>query len=83
MRIPLPVDPGFKTLKEVVTLEYVREHTTILVPKVIASDFTSDNELGFEYILMERIQGQTLDVVWPRLDWERKVRLVGEVNNTF
>lgn len=43
MRIALPVDLCFKTESEAATLEYVRRHTTIPVPKVIAYHSSSQN----------------------------------------
>jgi hypothetical protein len=36
MRGALPVDPFFKTESEVATMEYVREHSSIPLPRVIA-----------------------------------------------
>jgi aminoglycoside phosphotransferase (APT) family kinase protein len=56
----LPVTPKVKTLSEVATLAYVREKTSIPVPKVVAYDADLTNELGFEYIRMERVDGHPL-----------------------
>lgn len=79
MRVTLPVDPVYKTLSETATLRYVRENTSIPVPSVIASDPSSDNELGYKWILMERVPGKPLDDVWDSLDWDKKVALVRDV----
>jgi len=79
MRVTLSVDPAYKTLSEVATITYVRDNTSITVPRIIASDSSCENELGFEYILMERVPGQSLNLIWPTLSWEQKTALVQEV----
>ena len=76
-RVTLPVEPFYKTASEVATLSYIREHTSVPVPRVIAHSSTANNELGFEWILMERIPGVPLKNVWPEMDMETKVREVG------
>lgn len=57
MRVTLPVSPRYKTRGEVATLTWVREHTDIPVPKVIAFEDSNDNDIGFEWILMEIMPG--------------------------
>jgi hypothetical protein len=47
-RVSLPVEPGDKVRNEVATLDYVKRHTKIPVPAVIAYDSSSNNVLGFE-----------------------------------
>ena len=51
-RIPVPVQPRLKTLGEVATIGYVRQNTKIPVPNVLKFDFSHNNELGFEWTLM-------------------------------
>lgn len=58
MRVSLPVDPKFKTLSEIATLAWLQEHTSLPVPKVVAYDSSNATELGFEWILMEKIPGR-------------------------
>ena len=79
MRLTLPVDPQFKTLSEVATIAVVRSQTTVPVPHIIASNSSSDNELKFEWILMERVPGVPLIQVWDTLTWDAKVSCVKEV----
>ncbi|KAK8002994.1 hypothetical protein PG989_002713 [Apiospora arundinis] len=79
MRVSLPVDPGYKTRGEVSTLRFVRENTAIPVPKVIAFDETNNNKIGFEWILMEFISGQSLHYRWRSLTMEQKASLVQRV----
>jgi aminoglycoside phosphotransferase len=63
-RVTLPVEPFYKTSSEVATLAYMRRYTTIPVPRVIAYSATVDNELGFEWILMEKVPGVSLPEIW-------------------
>lgn len=78
MRVSLPVDPHLKTSSEAATLEYVHRHTTIPVPRVVAYDASADNELGFEWILMERVPGAPLEEVWDSMSLEAKFQITRE-----
>jgi len=73
-RVTLPVEPFYKTASEVATLSYVREHTSLPVPRIIAYNSTTENELGFEWILMEKIPGVSLKSVWHKMGMEVKER---------
>lgn len=79
MRVSLPVDPRFKTLSETATVELVRSSTSIPVPQIIAFDASSDNELGFEWVLMEQMPGNPLEEVWGSMSWTAKSVLVEQV----
>lgn len=78
-RVSLPVEPFYKTESEVATLSYIRSHTLIPVPRVLAFDASFDNELGFEWILMEKVKGVSLDGLWAGLPETTKVSVVKEV----
>lgn len=75
MRISLPVDPRYKTLSEVATLDFVWQHTEIPVPMVIAFDASNENDLGFEWMLMEMMPGVPLADVWWTISWSAKQTL--------
>ncbi|KAK7967133.1 uncharacterized protein PG986_001410 [Apiospora aurea] len=79
MRVSLPVDPIFKTRGEVSTLRFIRENTTIPVPEVIAFDDTRSSKIGFEWILMEFIPGQSLRYRWRKFSMDQKTTLVRRV----
>lgn len=79
MRVALPVDPHFKTLSEVATVKLLESKTSVPVPQIIASNFSSNTELKFEWILMKRIPGLPLAEVWASLDWEAKLSCVKDV----
>lgn len=69
-RVAMPIDPWYKTESEVATMEYVRRYTSIPVPKIYAYDSSSDNKLGFEWILMEKMAGKPLDDYWDIYGYE-------------
>lgn len=79
MRVSLPVDPHLKTSSEAATLEYIRRHTTIPVARVVAFDASADNELGFEWILMEKVPGAPLEQFWDEMSLEAKFQITKEM----
>lgn len=64
MRVTLPVDPFYKTLGEVATIMHVKKHTDIPVPHIVAFDAATDNLIGYEWILMEKLPGEPVNNVW-------------------
>jgi thiamine kinase-like enzyme len=76
MRVSLPVDPRYKTESEVATIEFVRQKTSLPVPRIIAFDSRNENELGFEWILMEMMPGVTLRKRWRKMSWDAKENIV-------
>ncbi|KAL2265317.1 hypothetical protein VTJ83DRAFT_6417 [Remersonia thermophila] len=78
-RVSIPVEPFFKTESEVATMEYVRRHTSMPIPRVIAFSSSDDNELGHEWILMEMMPGQPLRTLWPRMPEEARVAVFAEL----
>lgn len=72
MRVTLPVSPRYKTRGEVATLTWVREHTDIPVPRVIAFEDSNDNDIGFEWILMELMPGSPAYRRWRTMSMEQK-----------
>lgn len=79
MCVNLPVHPISKTNSEVATMNFVRQNTDIPVSQVLAFDDSSDNELGFEWILMERIPGRPLRSRWRKTPLHVKEALVKEI----
>lgn len=80
LRATLPVVPYYKIESEVATIAFLRAHTTIPVPRILAWDSNEDNELTFEWILMEKLAGVPLFDLWPRkVPWERKLELTKTV----
>lgn len=76
MRVSLPVDPHNETMSEVSTIDFVRQNTDIPVPGIIAFDASNDNEVGFEWILMELMPGRPLAMRWRQLSTATKQQLI-------
>jgi hypothetical protein len=79
MRVSLPIHPHSKTLGEVTTLRFLRRETDIPVPEIIAFDNSTDNKIGFEWILMERMPGVSLYKKWRTMTAFQKAALVQRV----
>ncbi|KAI5856690.1 phosphotransferase enzyme family-domain-containing protein [Durotheca rogersii] len=79
MRVSLPVYPRHKTRAEVATLRWVRENTKVPVPKVLGFDNSNDNEIGYEWILTELIQGASAHKRWRTMSMEQKVALTKRI----
>ncbi|KAE8367076.1 phosphotransferase enzyme family-domain-containing protein [Aspergillus caelatus] len=74
-RVTLPVDPFFKTESEVATLAFLRQKTSIPVPEVVAWSSTSDNALGYEWILLKKVEGVPLEQKWRAISLETKIQI--------
>ncbi|KAI9755315.1 MAG: hypothetical protein M1835_000833, partial [Candelina submexicana] len=81
-RVALGLDPFYKVESDVATTEYVRRHTTIPVPKIYIFDSSTNNELGVEWMIMEKNKGTRLSdsSTWGHncLDaqiWDAKTKL--------
>lgn len=79
IRVSLPVDPQNKTAGEVATLRWLKQHSGIPVPEVIAFDDSRNNEIGYEWILMEMMPGASAWNRWRKLSMEAKETLVQEI----
>ncbi|KAI3319570.1 phosphotransferase enzyme family-domain-containing protein [Xylariaceae sp. AK1471] len=79
MRVSLPVCPRSKTESEVATLEWVYQYTDLPVPRVRAYDSSRNNPLGFEWILMTKIEGKPLSECWQSIKMGSKERLVKQI----
>lgn len=78
-RVALPVAPKIKTLSEIATVSFIQAKTTIPVPKILAYDANLNNELGFEWILMEKVKGRPLHAVWHEISWLKKGLLIQKI----
>lgn len=72
MRVAMPVFPKFKTQSEVATMKWVQQNTSIPVPHIYAFDDTTDNEIGLEWILMEKLPGTSLRERWKFMSLDAK-----------
>jgi hypothetical protein len=79
MRVSLPVYPRLKTLSEVTTINFVHRETDMPVPRIIAFDSESQNELGFEWIMMEMMTGVSLKKRWRKMTWNAKETIIRQL----
>ncbi len=73
MRVTLPVYPHHKMGDEVATLSWLRRNTTVPVPNIVTFDDSNNNEIGFEWILMELMPGSQAYQKWRTMLMEQKV----------
>jgi hypothetical protein len=76
IRVSLPVHPCFKTMNEVATIEYLRDHTNIPAPKVHGSQPSNTTDLGFEWMIQDFVPGRKLQDAWLGMSWLKKELLV-------
>ncbi|KAK3307708.1 phosphotransferase enzyme family-domain-containing protein [Chaetomium strumarium] len=79
LRVSLPVDPRHKTRGEAAALQLVRRKTDIPVPRVLAFDDCRSNEVGFEWLLMERMPGTPAYYRWRKMTMAQKESLTVRV----
>ncbi|KAJ1671682.1 hypothetical protein EV182_007502 [Spiromyces aspiralis] len=60
---------------------FVRQATNIPVPKLYA--LYSDPQTGKNYIMMERIAGETLESLWPSLSEQEKDMVIAKLRQYF
>jgi aminoglycoside phosphotransferase (APT) family kinase protein len=72
-RIPTPIagPPRYTTASEVATINFLRNVLGIPVPKILSYSATSMNPVGAEYIIMERVHGESLASRWLSLTTEQ------------
>lgn len=80
-RVALPIYPYYKVESDVATTEFVRHTTTIPVPIIYAFDSSPTNKLGFEWMLMEKVEGVSLYDVWDTMAYSSKQKLSRTVAN--
>ena len=66
-----------RTGAEADTVKYIREHTTIPVPRVYASA----TGYGCNYMVMERIDGIPLHYVWGELNAQQRLHIVTQLRD--
>ncbi|KAL2158707.1 hypothetical protein VTH06DRAFT_4189 [Thermothelomyces fergusii] len=79
LRLSLPVDPRNKTVGEAATLDLVRRKTDLPVPAVVAFDASRTSEIGYEWLLMERMPGVPAHYRWRKMTMAQKERLTARV----
>lgn len=60
--LPSPAKEALES--QVLTIKYIKEHTSVPVPEVFHFDTTTSNEIGAAYIAMSYISGLTISRLW-------------------
>ena len=68
-----------KLLREVETMQYVRSQTSIPVPEIYAYDFQPKNNVGAQFMLMERMPGRHLYQLWDHLTLDHKKVVLSDI----
>ncbi|CAG8899472.1 unnamed protein product [Penicillium egyptiacum] len=78
MRVSLPVDPYYKVMSEVATMDWVRRITSLPIPRTITYQPSRDNLIEFEWILMTKLPGKRFSDLHQSLSFDVKARLIRE-----
>jgi lysyl-tRNA synthetase class 2 len=79
-RIPNPFLPQkVETASEVATLDFLRNELNIPVPKVYAWSNSKGEDVGVEYIVMEKAPEEELAKCWSTVDISDKVDIVSQL----
>ena len=78
-RVALPIYPWYKVESEVATTEFVRHFTDIPVPVIYAYDSSTNNKLGLEWMLVEKIPGSSLAETWPDMSFKTLTKLTTSI----
>ncbi len=82
-RIPTPIagPAHYTTASEVATMDYLRTRLDIPAPKVFAwaSRVGSENPVGAEYIIMEKMQGESLASRWVSLSTKELAEVIEQI----
>lgn len=82
-RIPMLIagPPHYMTASEVATLDFLRNQLDIPVPRVFAwsSRVDGDNPVGAEYMIMEKMQGESLASRWLSLSAKEMVEIIQQI----
>jgi len=68
-----------KLVSEVATMEYLRPRLSIPVPEIYASDFNPENNVGAQFMLMERLPGRHLYQLWDDLTLAHKKSVLSDI----
>lgn len=78
LKVTNPLWPVRKTLNEVTVISHVSKTTKIPVPAVVAYSLSRE-ELGYEYILMERIPGRSLASIFDTLAKQDQIKYLDQL----
>ena len=71
----MPLVPYYRVESELTVLSYLMKNMSNPVPRVIPFGSSAAIDLGFEWILLGRIEVVTLYDVWRKAPWDQNSRL--------
>ncbi|KAH9217729.1 serine/threonine protein kinase [Leptodontidium sp. 2 PMI_412] len=79
-RLPYPctVPREYGVASEVATMEFLRMHG-IPIPKILDWSSSAFNQLGSEYIIMERVPGRELADTWHTMTFKERMAVVEKI----
>lgn len=79
-RIPTPIaGPRYTTASKVATIDFLRTVLELPVPKILDYSASSENPIGAEYIIMERIHGESLGSRWLSLTTQEVKHVMAQI----
>lgn len=69
--------------REVATLEYIRQKTSIPVATVTMTDFSCNNPFEKPYVLQHRIFARDLNTIWDNLNYAQRCTVAVELGRVF
>ncbi|KAI9748388.1 MAG: hypothetical protein M4579_007239, partial [Chaenotheca gracillima] len=75
---PMTLPKNYATASEVATMDYVRLHG-IPVPRIHDYSTTSENLVGSEYIIMEKVKGKELGESWFSMTSEERLKITSQI----
>jgi aminoglycoside phosphotransferase (APT) family kinase protein len=76
--------PVRKTLNEVAVMRYMGESMpSVPVPAVVRFDSSSDNVIGAEFTILEKVEGRSVDAMYGELDDAKKRWLVEQLTDVL
>ncbi|OBT69977.1 hypothetical protein VE03_00381 [Pseudogymnoascus sp. 23342-1-I1] len=81
-RLPYPctIPRGYGIASEVATMEFLRSQG-VPIPRVFDWDSSASNEIGSEYIVMERVPGRELSKTWQTMTFKERMAVVEKIVN--
>ena len=76
LRVALPIVPYHRIENEAAVLSYLKGTTSIPIARVIAYESSAATDFGFEWILLEKLEGVALYDVWRKITWESKLQII-------
>lgn len=64
------------------TLEYVPQNSSILMPVIVAKDFSNKNPLESPYVVQNWLPGSDLEILWADLNHTQRCTIAREVGRT-